>query len=140
MATRGTIAIQNPDGTVTGTYTHWDSYPSHNGRILHENYTTEAAVRELIALGDLSILGETIGVKVDFYDHGAHRGQCVAYGRDRGETDIKPRTCYNWRQFVAENGQEYNYLFVPGEGWQVSTNSSQGQLLEDVLSEETESE
>jgi hypothetical protein len=121
MATRGTIAIQNEDGTVTGIYTHWDSYLSHNGRILQNHYTDETKVRELIALGDLSCLGEDIGVKVDFEDHVSHKGQCVAYGRDRGETNIEPRTCHNWRQFIAENGQEYDYLYdVAEQRWRVS--------------------
>lgn len=119
MGTRGTIAIQNEDGTVTGIYTHWDSYLSHNGRILQENYTDEAAVRELIALGDLSSLGETVGTKHDF--NNAPDGECNAYGRDRGEKNIEARTEHNWRQFRAEYGQEYDYLFTPGQGWQVNT-------------------
>jgi hypothetical protein len=117
MGTRGTIAIKNEDGTVTGIYTHWDSYLSHNGEILQNHYNTEAAVRELIALGDLSCLGETVGVKTDF--NNAAKGQCVAYGRDRGETDVEAKTCANWAALLEDFGQGYDYLFVPGEGWRV---------------------
>jgi hypothetical protein len=123
MATRSTIAIQNADGSVTGIYCHSDGYFRHNGRILQNHYTDEAKVRELIALGNLSSLGEDIGVKVDFEDYKSHKGQCVAYVRDRGETGNKPRTCHNWRQFIAENGQEYDYLYdVAEQRWRVSHN------------------
>ena len=117
MGTRSTIAIQNTDGTVTGIYCHWDGYLSHNGAILQENYTDEAKVRELIALGDLSSLGEIIGTKHDFND--APRNECNAYGRDRGEKDIDAKTCASWSALVNDFGQEFDYLFVPGKGWTV---------------------
>jgi len=129
MATRGTIAIQNTDGSVTGIYTHWDSYISHNGRILEENYATELLVRELIALGDISSLQPLIGEQHPFDTRDLSEsemdprwaGWVSAYGRDRGETGTEARTCHNWRQFCTENGQEYDYLFTPGAGWQVRT-------------------
>ena len=117
MGTRSTIAIQNADGTVTGIYCHWDGYLSHNGRILQENYTTEAQVRELIALGDLSSLGETVGAKTDF--NNPADGQCVAYGRDRGEKNVDAATFASHADLVENAGQEFDYLFVPGTGWTV---------------------
>ena len=49
MATRSTIAVVNPDNTVTQIYCHWDGYLSHNGRILKESYTDLNAVKELIS-------------------------------------------------------------------------------------------
>ena len=119
MGTRSTIAIENADGTVSGIYCHWDGYLSHNGQILQENYTDEASVRELIALGNISSLGAEIGTAHDFND--APRDECNAYGRDRGERDVDAYTAHNWRQYCAEHGQEYDYLFVPGAGWSVST-------------------
>ena len=117
MGTRSTIAIENADGTVTGIYVHWDGYLSNNGRILQENYTDEAKVRELIALGDLSSLGETVGSKHDF--NNAPDGECNAYGRDRGETDVGPASYDTYANFLDVMGQEFDYLFVPGKGWQV---------------------
>lgn len=119
MGTRSTIAIQNADGTVTGIYCHWDGYLSHNGDILQNHYNTEEAVRELIGLGDLSSLGETVGVKVDFDDYDSHKGQCVAYGRDRGETSVDAATFNSHAELLEQMGQEYDYLFVPGSGWRV---------------------
>ena len=117
MGTRSTIAIQNGDGTVTGIYCHWDGYLSHNGRILQENYTTEEQVRELIALGDLSSLGETVGAKTNF--NNPADGQCVAYGRDRGEKNVEARVFNSHADLIEIAGQEFDYLFTPGVGWSV---------------------
>ena len=140
MGTRSTIAIENADGTVTGIYCHWDGYLSHNGRILQENYTDEAAVRELIALGDLSSLGETVGVKTDF--NNAAKGQCVAYGRDRGEKNVDAKTCASWAALLVDFGQEYDYLFTPGAGWCVryfsGWDNAVQPLVEAILAEATE--
>ena len=122
MGTRSSIAIENADGTVTGIYVHWDGYLSHNGRILQENYTTEAAVRELIALGDLSSLNKNpnppVGAEHTFVN--SYPDVCVAYGRDRGESNVEAQTLCSRRAFFRAYEQEYNYLFVDGK-WLVST-------------------
>ena len=44
MATRGTISIENKDGTVQTVYSHWDNYLECNGKFLVENYNTREAV------------------------------------------------------------------------------------------------
>jgi hypothetical protein len=120
MGTRSTIAIRNQDGTVTGIYCHWDGYLEHNGRILHDHYTTEEIVRELIALGDLSSL--RIGIHPDPNEEhtfdAPQKNVCVFYGRDRGEKNVAAETRNSWNNF----DQSYNYLFVPGEGWCVKSN------------------
>ena len=134
MATRSTIAIRNADTTVTGIYCHWDGYLSYNGKVLVENYTTEAAVRELIALGDLSSLGERIGSKHDFDN--APRDECNAYGRDRGETGVDATTFGSWREMLNKVGEGYNYLFVPGEGWYVDYNGRRGLVVNEMAKKE----
>jgi hypothetical protein len=136
MGTRSTIAIQNEDGSVTGIYCHWDGYLSHNGQILQDHYNDESKVRELIALGDISSLGKEIGTKHNFDN--APRNECNAYGRDRGETGCEASTAHNWRQFITENGQEYDYLFVPGTGWQVNTYSGIYDLAKALTEEAVE--
>jgi hypothetical protein len=136
MGTRSTIAIQNEDGSVTGIYCHWDGYLSNNGQILQDHYQDEAKVRELIALGDLSSLDAEIGTKHNFDN--APKGECNAYARDRGETGCEARTEHNWRQFRAEHGQEYDYLFTPGEGWQVSTYNGIYNLAKALETEEAD--
>ena len=130
MGTRSTIAIQNTDGTVTGIYCHWDGYLSHNGDILQKFYTTEEKVRALIALGDLSSLGEQIGSKHDF--NNAPDGECNAYGRDRGEKNVEAKTCASWAAMLEDFGQEYDYLFVPGKGWLVKYYDGEGALADEL--------
>ena len=58
MATRSTISMREFDNTVKTIYSHWDGYPSHNGKLLLEHYTDLNKIRELINLGDISVLDE----------------------------------------------------------------------------------
>src|SRR5215471_1678642 len=92
MSTRSNICRQNTDGSYDVIYCHFDGYPSGVGKVLYEYYQEPTKIAELLKLGDLSILGGDIGRKVDFekrYKDKAYRetteGQCLAYGRDRGE-------------------------------------------------------
>ncbi len=96
MSTNARIGIDNGDGTVTSIYTHWDGYPTHHAPILLESYVTEQHLRQLLALGDVSILDHAIGEKHDFDMHYQERAKLgpwtVFYGRDRGENDVDART------------------------------------------------
>lgn len=112
MATRSTISMQRSDGSVAQIYCHWDGYPSHNGRILLKHYNRAELVEQLIALGDLSSLGDRIGSQHDF-DH-APEGECNAYGRDRGESDCEARVYGSYRQIQRVS---YNYLWSDGQWW-----------------------
>ena len=85
MGTRSYIITANPKGDFTGIYCHWDGYPSHNGKILHENYDTQEKVETLIALGDLSSLRESPACPEGHSYRTPVAGHCIAYGRDRGE-------------------------------------------------------
>lgn len=87
MSTRSRIGIVKEDGTIESIYCHWDGYPSHNGRILLENYTDRSKVLELIGLGDLSSLGESVH-PAPSHTHTFNDPQdkvCVFYKRDRSE-------------------------------------------------------
>jgi hypothetical protein len=145
MATRSTIAIQNADGSVTGIYCHWDGYFGHNGRILQEHYNTEERVRELLALGHLSSLGEELGEKHPFDTYRIPeekqdprwKNWCKAFGRDRDEKGQGARTEVSWRAWLTEQRQQYNYLFVPGSGWAVTTSYYWQGSLEKALADET---
>ena len=122
MATRSTIGIVNPDNTVTAVYCHWDGYPEYNGKILRDNYTNQAIVRELVELGSISSLGAEIGSQHPFskyelkagevYDEKLYENWTTFYGRDRGEAGQHPKTFKDVAEFVREFGEEYNYLFV----------------------------
>ena len=136
MATRANIGILNADKTVTAIYTHNDGYVSHHGPILHDNYTTESDVRALVKIGSLSVLGATVSVKHDFDDR--PRGQCNAYGRDRGDTDgIDAKTYADVDQYVHA-GEGIEYLYTPGVGWQVHDGARWVALAEAILDNATE--
>jgi hypothetical protein len=119
MSTRAYVGKLNLDGSVRCIYTHWDGYPSCNGKILLNSYKDEAKVDKLLDLGNISILGPEIGEKHDF---GAkdQEGVCTAYGRDRGETGQESREYPDVDAFLkaAKNniGPEFVYLFNPSNG------------------------
>lgn len=109
MGTRSTIALEFADGTVGQIYCHWDGYPEHNGRILFNHYQDPFKVKRLIQLGNISILGEEIGNKQSF--DSPIKGQCLAYGRDRGEEDQEAIYFSSYEDFMARGDtQEYNYI------------------------------
>lgn len=120
MGTRSMIGRLNDDGTVAAIYCHWDGYISNNGVILHEHYQDAAKVDQLIALGDISSLGEEIGEKHDFgwrgklimanvdVDADPRSKMCDAYGRDRGEEGTEANVFPNEDTFY---GDYKNWLF-----------------------------
>lgn len=113
MGTHSRIGIENQDGTVTSIYCHNDGYLSYNGRILHTNYRTEEKIQDLMRLGYLSVLGSEIGHKQSF-DQPTDTDWCLAYGRDRGETDTEARLSAN-REAYLKLSEEYTYLWKDGE-------------------------
>ena len=60
MSTRSHIGIWNEDGSLDVIYCHWDGYPSYNGALLLHRYQDPEKIRELIALGDISSLAESV--------------------------------------------------------------------------------
>lgn len=108
MSTRSLIGKLNDDGTVRFIYCDWDGYPENNGEILLTRYNTPESIETLLALGDLSALGESLE-------------SCVAYGRDRGEKGTEART-FPKNEFLNDRADaldvEYVYLFEGG-AWSV---------------------
>ncbi len=100
MGTRSMIGRENEDGTVEAVYCHWDGYPSHNGRILLENYTTFEKTNKLLELGQISSLGKTIE-------------ETTFYCRDRGEK-LSPATLFENKE--KANLEEYCYI-MKGNRW-----------------------
>ena len=110
MGTRSMIGIKNADQTVTAIYCHWDGYPSYNGDILVNHYTTESKIRKLMNLGDISSLGYNIGRKHGFNEHSEKF--CTAYGRDRGEKVCEAKTYANMDSVTTiHGGIEYVYIW-----------------------------
>lgn len=108
MATRSFICKVNSDGSVEGVYCHWDGYPDHHLPLLEGKYTTHGDVDDLLALGDLSTLGET-------------PGKCEAFHRDRGEELSAPArhgTLKEFIEYASRSGAAYVYTFSDGK-WEV---------------------
>ena len=116
MATRSNIGILNQDGTVNYIYCHFDGYPEHNGVLLQEHYSTPFKVDQLLALGDLSVLGELIGEKQNFTDR--IPGSCLAYGRDRGESGVEMKTVSKDDFFSNRDYIDYLYLYNDDFEWE----------------------
>ena len=72
MSTRSNIGILRENGSVEMIYCHHDGYPEGVGATLVKHYTTLAKAEALLALGNLSSLGDEIET-------------CCAYARDRAE-------------------------------------------------------
>lgn len=142
MATRGAIGIRNEDGSITGIYTHWDSYTSHNGRILLENYD-HTKTQQLLNLGAVSTLGREIGEQHDFdetYKTDDPRYHwCTFYTRDRGDELWPAQTFANDKEFVdnfKESWSEYFYLLEECGTWFVRTRTSEWQRVDHALAKE----
>lgn len=119
MSTNSRIGIEQADGTIKSIYCHWDGYPKGNGKTLIEHYTDRAKIESLIALGDLSSLGE----QPDPTGRVAHTfekpedGITVAYHRDRGE-DLNPaRTDKSLQAFVDSDVEEFGYVYTQYGEW-----------------------
>ena len=103
MSTRSAIAIQETkDGPVQHIYCHYDGFPRYNGKILNEHYRDPAKVKELLALGDMSSLNETID-------------KSVFYHRDRKER-LNINEPLTLKEFADEDTYDYRYLFKEHEG------------------------
>ena len=135
MATRAIIAKLDDNG-VKAIYSHSDNYLEHAGRILAEHYKDESKVDELIAHGDVSSLGENIGVKLDFNDLKSfyENKQCRFYGRDRGEQHRHFDLLDSELDLIkfAKNscGAEYVYLYAYGYWYVYSVEDNTYEFVE----------
>ena len=118
MATRSTIAIQHADGSVDQIYSHWDGYLQGVGATLVEHYQDRDKVQDLIAHGDVSILGAEIGVQQDFSN--PIDGMCLFYARDRGEDGVQARPFSSLEDYEKNHQyEEFEYLFTADDVWSV---------------------
>jgi hypothetical protein len=123
MATRSAIGIIY-NGTCEAVYCHWDGYLEGVGSTLIKNYD-KTKLMQLIALGDISILGPEIGSKHKFElinktkeEKDESKNWSRFYNRDRGDTDVGSGSFANYAEFYDHYigcGCEYFYLFVDGK-------------------------
>ena len=110
MATRSMIAIEKRVGVYDSCYCHFDGYPTHNGKILKENYNNEQLVVDLIAGGDMSALKENL-IDVEYY---TKRGETLHVYENLAFDQLK--------KSAHDVGCEYIYVFFPDEEtWEYSS-------------------
>ena len=125
MGTRSRIAVMHGD-VFKSVYCHWDGYLDHNGRILHEHYDN-ARANNLVALGDISSLKETIGEKHPFSQfevdmsadeyESKYGNMTTFYGRDREEKNTEWQVAHSFEEFLTQcdnSGAEYYYIMENG--------------------------
>ena len=116
MATRGTIAVQHTNGTVSQVYTHWDNHLGGTGQLLLDCYNTLELAESLVSGGDISKVDEDVA-------------STVYYGRDRFEEDTEPRVFACLDSYNKDMlGEEYNYLFTAGQ-WTVEHLHTGGEYI-----------
>jgi hypothetical protein len=104
MGTRSIIAMK--DGEVfKSIYCQYDGYPEHHYPILSNFYNTTEKVRELMKMGDISVLDESIE-------------SSIFYGRDRKELATKHSTFKSYNDLIRESKGVAGYFYYwDGEKW-----------------------
>ena len=141
MGTRSRIGLALGPDKIISVYCHYDGYIQSNGRILKQYYTTKEAVGELIDGGGMSCLrtlhtwnSEPLKRKI-IKDDGTE--EIVYMTHDDGTWMMKEEKETPGPQYYTERGEdvevlmstfdefmsdscgeEWCYLFTPGDGWQ----------------------
>jgi hypothetical protein len=130
MSTRSNIARLEPGtGRVTFIYCHYDGMPERAGATLKAHYTTDAAVLELLALGNISALRKHVNAPEGSQHSYAkpHDDVTIAYVRDRGEgwADNQPQEFWTIKHWLTDSlanaGYDHLYLFQDGKWLHVDT-------------------
>lgn len=134
MGTRSAIGLLE-DGKIKAIYCHWDGYVDHNGRILEESYRDVDKVKQLLALGDLSVLDNALGEKHDFDKR--LPGSCTFYGRDRDDdVECDPKYFDTAKEMCDWYGDsEYFYLMKNGVWFVNEGDGSKWTLLSVAIDE-----
>jgi len=133
MGTRSRIGVMHGD-KCKSVYCHWDGYLSYNGAILQEHYDS-AKANHLVAMGNISSLGEHIGEAHPFskfdinkddpdfdklvalHELAMKEGWTTFYNRDRGEKDVDFEVSHTFDEFLElcdGTGAEYFYIMRDG--------------------------
>jgi hypothetical protein len=118
MATRGTISIENLDGTVSTIYSHWDNYIQNNGVILQKYYNTRESVEKLVSGGGISSLGRKVSDTPLDFDNRDNYDYTIYYSY-RGEiTEIRHFKDFDTYE-KDHQYEEYSYIFTKDNVWSV---------------------
>ena len=136
MSTRSFIAKQTGEDEYLTVYCHSDGYLIYNGALLLDCYNTPEQVDELLKLGDLSYLAESLhpnpGMPHAFDYDKRQSGVTVAYGRDRGDKDVTARKMTMAQLDDPNNWTAYVYIFTQENKWKYFAAGHSGEGLRDV--------
>ena len=119
MSTRSLIGKLNEDGSVDYVYCHSDGYLAGVGKTLVDFYG-KSNIDRLLALGDLSYLGNNPVSKPELWRELDLSGEYSRSYRDRGDQGAEAKEAASREDFVdkAEGAAaEYAYLLT-GSGWE----------------------
>ena len=139
MSTRSQIAIQLESGTIRTVYCHFDGYLEGVGATLLHHYNTFQDAYDLIELGNISQLHETIENPTSHSFATPAEACTVFYGRDRAEKDQGPKDFEKFSEFMTycQNAwAEFVYLYSMGE-WTVYQLNGQ-RLTPEMVREEAQ--
>lgn len=120
------IGIERSDGSIEAVCVHGDGMGEAVIEVAARHYRNDEAVSALIALGDLSMIGRSIGEQHDFDSAHCAWGTpewCLAYHRDREEPweQTKPHTFQSRAEYTNRSGRlgvDRVYLFdAKAEEW-----------------------
>jgi len=124
MATRSTIAMEFADGTVQQIYCHWDGYLEHNGKILFNHYVDPYKTRELIDMGGISSLCNTI-----------EETKQGAYHFCRGE-ELRVEKFNDFQDYLAHHQyEEYEYILRKDGHWYVQAHDDAFVMLKSAIAD-----
>lgn len=124
MSTHCRIGIIYDDNNIVSVYCHSDGYPEDVGQKLLQHYTTLDQVEKLIALGDLSFLGEEPFDDPSLWKYaGAMSKGCRTYkGRGEDTPAVESNSYKDFYELVNGN-YLYSYLFDKASGRWIILNS-----------------
>ena len=130
MSTRSAIIVKDGD-IYRGVFSHWDGYPSWNGKILQEHYNSLDRALALVSLGWIEVLAPRLAPDLG-YPHTLDYNQrqedvTTAIHRDGGE----PLQIFEGRTIkeVEDLISDYAYSYVYSNGyWKVNGKSLERKL------------
>ena len=81
---------------IRSIYCHWDGYPSHMGKVLHQSYGTIDSVNELLDKGDARLIDRDGESEHYMHSEGGHSSDTMTVVR-----------------FIEHFLEQYNYIAVP---------------------------
>lgn len=119
MSTRSYIAKQVGENEYRTIFCHFDGYPEHVGAILLDAYNTPDKLDQLLALGDIDVLGLHLSPdpNMPFDQRGRQKDVTVAYARDKGEEMVEAEIKTLEQLEEPEGWIEFVYIFDKNGVW-----------------------